>query len=61
MVVVVGLGGEAGAPGGDAGRWVDEAAVGGDQLTGEDQQEEHQQPHPDQVGEFLLTVAMMGK
>ena len=60
VVVVVGLGGEAGAPGGDARRWVDEAAVGRDQLTGEEQQEEHQQPHPEQVGGFLL-VAMMGK
>ena len=61
VVVVVGLGGEARAPGRDAGRWVDEAAMGGDQLAGEEQQEEHQQPHPEQVGGFLLAVAMMGK
>ena len=60
MVVVVGLGGEAGAPGGDAGRRVDEAAVGRDLLTCQEEQEEHQQPHPEQVGEFLL-VATMGK
>ena len=47
VVVVVGrLGWETVAPGGDPGRWVNEAAVGGDQLAGEEEQEQHLQPHP---------------
>ena len=52
------LGIEAKAPGGDPGGWVYEAAVGRRQLAGEEQQQEHQQPHPQQVGGFLMVATM---
>ena len=59
VVVVVGrLGWEIVAPGGDPGRWVDEAAVGGDLLAGEEEQEQHLQPHPQRVGGLLLLLVM---
>ena len=49
VVVVVGQGGKPGPPGGDPGRWLDEAAVGGGRLEGEEQDQQDQQPHPEQV------------
>ena len=62
VVVVVGrLGWETVAPGGDPGRWVNEAAVGGDLLAGEEEQEQHLQPHPQQVDVLLLVMRKWGK